>query len=143
MNIAEVNFNLKNDFENRINRLILAINNSGRGYGWQNQPKRSHETGTYLEGEPFDFIILSSGYNCVFDAKMTQQDNYKIMKKDIKQANNLFKCYMTGMDAFFLIYFFKKNTYRKIHILDFLNILGTKKNIKFEDCEKFRLERMF
>lgn len=134
---------MKNDFENRINRLIQAINNSGRGFGWQNQPKRSHEIGTYLEGEPFDFIILSPEYKCVFDAKMTKQDNYKIEKKDIKQANNLFKCYMTGMDAFFLIYFFKKNTYRKIHILDFLDILGTKKNIKFEDCEKFRLERMF
>lgn len=133
---------MKNDFENRINRLIQVINNSGRGFGWQNQPKRSH-TGTYLEGEPFDFIILSPEYNCVFDAKMTQDDKYKIMKKDIKQANNLFLCYWTGMDSFFLIYFFSKKEYRKIHILDFLNILENRKFIKFEDCKEFRLERMF
>lgn len=134
---------MKNDFEHRINQLIIAINKSGRGFGWQNHPNRTH-AGRYIDGEPFDFVILSDNYNCVFDAKMTILDNYKIEKKDIKQAQNLFNCYRYSQsDAFFLIYFHKEKKYRKLHIIDFLNLLNVRKNIKYTDCEEFRLERMF
>lgn len=133
---------INNDFETYINRLINAINKSGAGFGWKNHPERL-KSGKYIKGEVFDFIILSKHYKCVFDAKMTHRDKYIIMNKDLKQANNLLSTWNTGIDSFFLIYFFNQENYGKLCILDFFEIIQKRKYITYKDCKKFNLERMF
>lgn len=132
---------MKNDFENKIDHLIAAINKSKKGIGWKNFPNRTHD-GKYIEGEKFDYIILSENYKCCFDAKMSISDKYKIMKKDIKQAHNLLMTYRAGLDSFFLIYFKSIKNYKVIRVTDFFILLEQRKYITPDDCSNLKLERM-
>lgn len=135
---------MKNDFENKINKFITAINKKYNNIlGMKNNPTRNH-LGTYISGEKFDYIIFSlKGVFC-FDAKMTIKEKWLPIAKDIKQAKNILnasvgKNFVTG---FFLIYFKTINDYRYIDIIDFCKIYNTRKYIKISDCKRIRLEEI-
>lgn len=133
---------MKNNFEYQIDKLIEYLNNSYKAYGWKNHPKRLHN-GKYIEGEKFDYIIISKSYKCAFDAKETTQDKWIMDKKDIIQAENLRALSLQGIDCFFLIYFYKKNKYYKLPIKNMFDRILIKKTWHIEDMENFKLETMF
>ena len=128
---------MKNDFENKIDKFIETLNRTNlNAYGWKNHPKRLH-SGKYIEGEPFDYCILSRGYSCVFDAKETHDNYWQITEKDIKQAKNLYKCKKAGMDGFFLIYFYKAKTYLRCEV----EKVFESKTINIRDCSVFNIDK--
>lgn len=130
---------MKNDFEYQVNKLVSYINKNELGFAWKNHPCRLHD-GKYIEGEPFDYIFLTKKAKCVFDCKETHSDKYNILPKDIKQAHNLLACTISpSIESFFLIYFYKYKTYRKLDINNFFEILSQRKYIKFEDCQKINM----
>ena len=135
---------MKNDFENQIDRMIKKINKAYNLVGWKNHPARNH-LGKYLQGEKFDYTIITEKGVFCFDAKQTIQDNWSFKAKDIKQANNLYSAAIGKefVTSFFLIYFFKISDYRYLDIFDFFKILDTgRKHIKIEDCKQIKLEKV-
>ena len=94
-------------FEKQIEKVIEYIEKIGF-HGHKNYPKRLQD-GTYLEGESFDYeIFLPNRHDC-FDAKQCKTDTWHILKKDIKQVNELKKCKNAGCKAYFLICFENKD----------------------------------
>ena len=82
------------NFEKEIEKVIEYIKKIGF-HGHKNHPKRLQD-GTYLEGESFDYeIFLPNRHDC-FDAKQCKSDTWHILKKDIKQTNELKKCKNAG-----------------------------------------------
>ena len=93
-------------FEKQIEKVIEYIEKLGF-HGHKNYPKRL-EDGTYISGESFDYeIFLPHRHDC-FDAKQCETDTWRIVKKDIKQTNELKKCKNAGCNAYFLICFENK-----------------------------------
>lgn len=132
---------MKNFLENQIDKLIQRMIDNEKGYGWKNHPFRSHN-GTYILGEPFDYIIISPTVKLAFDAKQTIWDKYKIVDKDIKQAYNLYKMSKYGFDSFFLV-LFKMNILKKVDIKTFFNILTNRKYLKIDDGIDFDYKKLF
>lgn len=65
-----------------------------------------------------------------FDAKQCKTDTWHILKKDIKQTNELKKCKNAGLNAYFLICFENKDV-RAIDVDDVIKVLKqNKKSIK-------------
>lgn len=94
-------------FEAQIDKVIEYIEKKGF-HGHKNNPQRL-EDGTYIKGECFDYeIFLPNRHDC-FDAKQCKDDKWHILKKDIKQANELKKCKNAGCNSYFLICFSYKN----------------------------------
>lgn len=91
------------NFEKQIEKVIDYIEKIGF-HGHKNYSKRLQD-GTYLKGECFDYeIFLPNRHDC-FDAKQCETDTWHILKKDIKQTNELKKCKNAGCNAYFLICF--------------------------------------
>ncbi|MFX1499402.1 MAG: Holliday junction resolvase RecU [Promethearchaeota archaeon] len=135
---------MKNDFEHQVNKLIEILNKKDDIIGWKNEPRRDH-SGKYLKsgGEKFDYIIFSKKNILCFDCKMTSTDKWKVVEKDIRQANNLIKIHNLGyfdIKCFFLIYFFTEKKYYYIDILNFVKVIETRKYISKYDCEIIKLE---
>ena len=77
-------------------------------------PHRLHN-GQYVEGEPFDYLILREGEVFCFDAK-EQKDNVLYFSEiPIGQFNNLLAAEKQGAKVFFLIYFVKPHKLCFIH----------------------------
>jgi penicillin-binding protein-related factor A (putative recombinase) len=124
---------MNNDFENKIDLFINKINRTGNGLGWKNHCNRTFD-GKYIEGEKFDYIIITGKRIVCFDAKQTISDKWEIKEKDIKQARNLLKAMSNPhVVSFFLIYFFKEKNYVRLNINDFFRILEKRKYIKYQD----------
>ena len=66
-------------------------------------PHRLH-TGQYVEGEPFDYLLISEGVTYCFDAK-EQKNDLHMKEIPIHQFNDLLKAEKHGAAVFFLIYF--------------------------------------
>ena len=132
---------MKNDLEFLINLLIEKINQNNLGLGWKNEVTKTH-TGKYLEGEKFDYIIITKKKILCFDAKEIKIGNWGIAKKDIKQAYNLLSCSINkNVDSFFLIYFHSEKNYGKLDIHEFFKILNKRKHVKPCDTDMtWRLE---
>lgn len=112
-------------FEKQIEKVIEYIEKLGF-HGHKNYARRL-EDGTYISGESFDYeIFLPHRHDC-FDAKQCATDTWHILKKDIKQCNELKKCKNAGCNAYFLVCYENKEV-RMIDVdivIDYLN-----KNIK-------------
>ena len=130
-----------NHFENQLDKLIRVVN-QGYGFGWKNNPDRNYQ-GTYINGEVFDYVILSRKCNMFFDAKETIYDKWQVRKKDEKQAVNLLKVAETGNEAFFLIHFKNERKSMKIDIQDFWKIRQQRKHIKITDCKMWDYKKLF
>ena len=115
-------------FEKQIEKVIEYIEKLGF-HGHKNYEKRTEE-GLYLEGECFDYeIFLPTRHDC-FDAKQCKTDTWHIVKKDLKQTNELKKCKNAGCNAYFLVCF-EDNDVRQIDVDIVINYLKqNKKSIK-------------
>lgn len=89
--------------ENQIGKLIDNV--IARGYwGQKNHPHRLND-GTYVDGEPFDYYIMTDNVKWAFDAKECAGTTWPIKKKEIMQCNNLLHLQRCGFEAFFLVLF--------------------------------------
>lgn len=115
-------------FEKQIEKVIDYIEKLGF-HGHKNYAKRTSK-GLYLEGESFDYeIFLPNRHDC-FDAKECKTDTWHIVKKDIRQVNELKKCKNAGCNAYFLICFENKDV-RQIDVDVVIEYLKqNKKSIK-------------
>lgn len=132
---------INNYLENQIDKLILYINTYNIGFGWKNNCKRNFK-GEYIQPEPFDYCIFTNNKKLVFDAKETDKPKWVILPKDKKQAVNLFKCYKTGVESFFLIYFITESKLVKIDITKFFDVLTTRKYVTINDCVEFNYKEL-
>lgn len=89
-------------FENQIKKVCEYINSIG-GFAHKLCAERTIQ-GTFIKGEPFDYIVLTKNYKAVFDAKEVKTDKWHMKDKDIRQCNELKKCKNAGIKAYFLIY---------------------------------------
>lgn len=127
---------MKNSFESQINKLIKYVFDSGY-FGTKLHPNRNH-TGQYIEGEPFDYMIVLPNYKACFDAKMCEGLKWQFKPKDIKQAENLKHCKNAGMDAFFLVYFSDYKRMVKYDVDLFLGVLAeNRKHLKITEGEEW------
>lgn len=115
-------------FEKQIEKVIDYIERLGF-HGHKNYARRTTE-GVYLEGECFDYeIFLPNRHDC-FDAKQCDTDTWHIVKKDIRQVNELKKCKNAGCNAYFLICF-EEHDVRMIDVDIVINYLKqNKKSIR-------------
>lgn len=113
---------MKNSFEYQINKLVDYIFNIG-GFATKLHPHRLHN-GKYIDGEPFDYMLMLPDYKACFDAKEMTGDRWNFEEKDIKQAENLKHCKNTGIDSFFLVYFTKIKKMVKYDVDIFIKALG-------------------
>lgn len=137
---------MKNDFENMIDKKIIeVINKRNDCLGFKNHPARTN-AGIYIkgQGEKFDYTVFTPKGTFCFDAKMSEvDDRWKVLPKDVRQANNMVKVHNSKQGiCFFIIYFSKKKTYRIIFIEDFINIISIKKYILFDECKQIKLEEL-
>lgn len=117
--------------EAEINKLVEYINASG-GHAHKNHAERLSD-GTYIRGEPFDYEIFLRDYKAVFDAKECHELKWRLKEKDIVQMENLKHCKNSGLDAFFLIYFYPIKKLKKIDVDKVIEVLSSgKKSISHE-----------
>lgn len=124
-------------FEKQIEKVIDYIENIGF-HGHKNYAKRTNE-GIYLQGECFDYeIFLPDRHDC-FDAKQCNTDTWNIVKKDIRQTNELKKCKNAGCNAYFLICFENKDV-RQVDVdIVIEHLKNNKKSIKKDGLPKWEL----
>ena len=122
--------------ERNINKVCDCVNNIG-GFAHKLEPKRT-QGGTYIEGEPFDYIVIMKDYKAVFDAKEVKGTKWHMVDKDIKQCNLMKKCKNSGFKAYFIFYFSGK--VRTIDIDEIISVLESgKKTIDLNMGEKWDL----
>ena len=124
-------------FENQIKKVCEYVEAIG-GHAHKNHAERLQD-GTYIKGEPFDYEIFLPNYKAVFDAKECKTDAWHIVKKDIKQANELKKCKNAGCNAYFLICFENRDV-RQIDVdivIDYLK--QNKKSIRKQGLPTWEL----
>ena len=90
-------------FERQINKVCEYINSIG-GFAHKLCAERNIQ-GTFIKGEPFDYIVLMKEYKAVFDAKECKTRKWRMVEKDIKQCDEMKKCKNAGLKAYFLICF--------------------------------------
>lgn len=74
-----------------------------------------------------------------FDAKQCKTNTWHILKKDIKQTNELKKCKNAGCNAYFLICF-ENNDVRMVDVDDVIEVLKqNKKSIKNINLKNWNL----
>lgn len=121
------------DFENQVEKVLVAYKNKFGGHYHKNNPLRLHN-GKYVRGEVFDFEVFSKGYKCVFDCKSIDSETWQIREKDFKQLDNLLECKQAGLDAYFLINF--NGEVREVDAGLVVKALGeNRKNIKYKEVE--------
>ena len=124
--------------ERNIDKVCDRINHIG-GFAHKLQPKRT-QAGAYLEGEPFDYIVVMKDYKAVFDAKEVKGTKWHMVDKDIKQCNEMKKCKNAGFEAYFIFYFTGK--VRVIDIDEIIEVLKSgKKTINLEIGKEWELLR--
>ena len=90
-------------FENELNRVAQYLNAQG-AHMHKNHPRRT-ESGTWIEGEPFDYEALSGGVLHCFDAKECAGSRWNLKNAKLSQLNNLLACARNGARAYFLVWF--------------------------------------
>lgn len=67
------------------------------------------QNGTFVEGEPYDYDVITHGHFHCFDAKECQSARWNLSNAKPQQVNNLLKCQRNGAEAYFLVYFVPEN----------------------------------
>ena len=91
------------EFENELNRVSKYLASIGI-HMHKNHPRRT-EQGMYLEGEPFDYEVISHGKVHCFDAKECSSPRWSLKNAKLSQLNNLLVCQKNGAQAYFLVWF--------------------------------------
>lgn len=108
--------------ESQIDKLINYIRSIGY-FGAKLHPKRLND-GKYIEGEPFDYFIVTPDYKCCFDAKECNATLWSLDNAKPHQVDYLKKCKNSGVDAFFLVYFFKNKKLIKFDVDVIIDCIG-------------------
>ena len=95
------------EFEAELNRVSKYLNANGI-HMHKNHAKRT-EQGVYLEGEPFDYEVISGGIIHCFDAKECAGSRWNLKNAKVSQLNNLLVCQKNGAQAYFLVWYRNKN----------------------------------
>ena len=95
------------EFENELNRVSKYLNANGI-HMHKNHARRT-EQGIYLEGEPFDYEVISGGVIHCFDAKECSGTRWNLSNAKLSQLNNLLVCQKNGAQAYFLVWYRNEN----------------------------------
>ena len=95
------------EFEAELNRVSKYLNANGI-HMHKNHARRT-EQGIYLEGEPFDYEVISGGTIHCFDAQECSGDRWCLSNAKLSQLNNLLVCRKNGAQAYFLVWYRKIN----------------------------------
>lgn len=91
-----------------MNRVLKHLNNIGI-HGHKNHANRTQD-GTYIEGEPFDYEVISQGKTYCFDTKECHADSWNLKTNaKISQIKNLYDAAQNGAESFFLVWFATSN----------------------------------
>lgn len=123
--------------EIELNKIINYLNNNGV-HAHKNHAKRTQD-GVYLEGEPFDYEVISNGKTFCFDAKECHANKWNLKTNaKLSQVKNLLDAADNGAEAFFLVWFAEQNKIVKfdIHYVQEAMAKGTS-SLKAEDGEGF------
>ena len=112
--------------EAQIQKVLDYVNSIGY-HAHKNNPRRTVD-GVYLEGEPFDYEIMTPMFIDCFDAKEVKGEVWAMHKKDIMQAEHLKHAKNAGIRAYFLIQFGAGTYPLMIDIDSVIDLL--KRNIK-------------
>ncbi|NCC41476.1 MAG: hypothetical protein EOM21_19035 [Gammaproteobacteria bacterium] len=96
--------------EQNLNKLFTRLN-----FFWMKLHPHRLFDGTYISGEPFDYIIIREGKTICFDAKECNSNALYASKIPVHQFNDLLKAEKNGAFVFFLIHFKKQNKICFIH----------------------------
>jgi len=91
------------EFEIELDRVSKYLGTVGI-HMHKNHARRT-ENGVYLEGEPFDYEVISHGRIHCFDAKECAGKSWSLQNAKINQVNNLAMCRKNGAEAYFLVWF--------------------------------------
>ncbi len=129
------------EFENELNRVSKYLNSLGI-HMHKNHARRT-ESGLYLEGEPFDYEVISHGVIHCFDAKECSSDRWNLRNAKLNQLNNLLVCQKNGAQAYFLVYFKKENVIIRFNA-DYIKqaLIEGKKSLRSEDGIKWDWEEL-
>jgi hypothetical protein len=125
----------KNRLEKTIDKYCKYLISKGI-HCHKNNPLRLHD-GTYIEGEPFDFEIMTSPAK-VFDTKEVSDNYLRIGKKELKQLKAMYDCQKAGHDAFFLIWFSRYKKLMKISAVRCTELLRKQKTIHYKNCKEIK-----
>ena len=95
------------EFEAELNRVSKYLNANGI-HMHKNHARRT-EQGIYLEGEPFDYEVISGGIIHCFDAKECAGRRWNLSNAKMSQLNNLLVCRKNGAQAYFLVWYRNEN----------------------------------
>lgn len=120
------------EFENELNRVAKYLNSIGI-HMHKNHARRT-ESGVYIEGEPFDYEVISSGVIHCFDAKECTAKAWNLSNAKLSQLNNLLVCQKNGAQAYFLVWFKVFNKIIRFDV-DFIKsaLIDGKKSLKPEE----------
>ncbi|MCK9327192.1 MAG: Holliday junction resolvase RecU [Bacteroidales bacterium] len=89
--------------ENELDRVLKFLSNRGI-HGHKNHARQTVD-GAYIEGEPFDYEVISNGILHCFDAKECHGNRWSLKNAKLSQVQNLIQCANHGAEAYFLVYF--------------------------------------
>ena len=95
------------EFEAELNRVSKYLNANGI-HMHKNHAHRT-EQGIYLEGEPFDYEVISGGVIHCFDAKECAGKRWNLSNAKLSQLNNMLVCRENGAQAYFLVWYRNEN----------------------------------
>lgn len=123
--------------ELEMNRVLNYLNRIGI-HGHKNHANRTQD-GTYVEGEPFDYEVISHGQTFCFDTKECNADAWNLKTNaKLAQVKNLFDAAENGAEAFFLVWFAKVNKIIRFDIYKVKEALETGvSSLKPEEGEGF------
>ena len=124
------------EFENELNKVSKYLNSIGV-HMHKNHAKRT-ESGIYLEGEPFDYEVISHGTIHCFDAKECSSTAWSLKNAKLSQLNAMLMCQKNGAQAYFLVYFKEQNKIIRFDV-DVIKaaLIAGKKSIKPEEGQEW------
>lgn len=123
--------------ELEMNRVLNYLNSIGI-HGHKNHANRAQD-GTRIEGEPFDFEVISHGKTYCYDTKECNADAWNLKTNaKLAQVKNLYDAAENGAEAFFLVWFAKVNKIIRFDIYTVKEALEKGvSSLKPEDGEEF------
>ena len=124
------------EFENELNRVSKYLNSIGI-HMHKNHARRT-ESGIYLEGEPFDYEVISNGVIHCFDAKECASKTWNLNNAKLSQLNNMLVCKKNGAQAYFLVYFREEKKIIRFDV-DVIKsaLIAGKKSMKSEEGQEW------
>ena len=95
------------EFEIELNRVAKYL--ASQGVHMHKNHAHRTQSGLYLEGEPFDYEVISNGVIHCFDAKECASKSWNLSNAKVNQLNNLLICQKNGAQAYFLVWFREVN----------------------------------